>query len=1728
MLRRWDSQGRLRRFPVAPALAVAFAIAALPALALDRPWISDTFFYWYTWDADTELGGWLGGVHNTPLQGYYDSRTLRDNLTSLRTASEWGMTHHFMDYWAPTWLGEDGQMRERTVMRAAEQLRREGYDIWMSYYQDGTNFEMGEFAKNVSEHRDVYQWLRDFARSPVWPTLDGQPLQLVYGRNGAPVPTTDQDAFRAWLMKRHGSLEELNRAWRTAFADLAQVRLDLGSRGPARAAAAEFLFADWQERWRALDVWVQREFGFPGVKASFDVGYRPYRDLGYVGLAQTFCGPHSYGGIFGPPHDQDTERFIQVQVAKHLNSVFFDHFKNYYHDWNIRIPGTAYLPDPYNFDRCWTLALMHRAEALLHMSWNEWWEGSNLEPCEEFGKTFCEKNLLYATVMKRCFQHIRSAHLEAPVAVVLNDYALRCGSLDSADLYRAILALRRAGVAVDLIPDSQLDAAALERFTVVIVPACGMGLGTNARGEDLTGLLAAWVRSGGRLVTSADARLATGLGIRETTAPAGAAPVKPGPDLNLFVDVGTPGDERFVVGGCGGRENWGRLPAGAFGAGTDQTVRWTPASGATTSLRLPSSPRRDHVLRFAGSCLWENAVVLHLGGREVGSVALRPGYATYELAVPGSVIGDAAVLTAELVSAAANVPHEKDPARFPSEQRVCNLALDWLQFSTAGIPAGTREQHYSLPNDTVTFVDGVLPVRRDADPAVPLRSAPWLAAEGAVLASRYGHGQPRDLLLPVGAGRVHYVNGSFADLAAAVEAEDSHVLAVEIAYWRATLESLLGSPLAPAYVAGPDIGGERLRAGTTDVLLAYHYAPGRVPVELSVPERDLPLSEAVALSADGTGPTRIDAVRDGTSRHWRVETPLEYYGLFAFVHAPIALEAPPLQALPGETVTFPVKVTNLTQAPVKATLQVTSIVPTLTGSVVPVELTPGGVAEVALPVAVAETADWGRRTVTIEARWGESTAVFFRPFVVLSLPELEVTARLYDNGDRVAVVHNRANRLGQTAAVRDLVTTPRVRAFPSARIEPGRRETCWLGRAEAAPSPELREYPVRLAYKTGSLTRTQETILRYPALPEGLRAGRADAVPVIATNRSDQAIGPAVCRVPLPTGWMVGRVVDAAGRPLPCQMTDRRSKYPELLAAVALPPRSVAVLWVLPEEPVDLPTDLTCAWEGQQYSGAATVRVGNSLIELAVAENAGGTLCALVSKRTGRDYGRQSFDAAIGRFTAPDRPQPSANAVQTIAEEKRHLTALKARIDVVEPGPLRIGIEATVADEKRLISTLYEVTAYSDAFRVVRTLAVPPDQPLPEEYVVLDTAFLTQALRKTYPSFAGIDARPPQPHYGWRYSNWVPDLISLFNPDGQDEAISLIVAKANGIDRVRQGFWPAARPTPGPRELARVEYISRGDRMPRVELTVRLHPGYHLQAKQWRDARAEVELARLSRHPEVAAWPPPGPADWWHPAWPRRAQVEVAAGTMPPGALCGLQIAPEGLDGGALDPGSVRLFEPADGRLIELPCAVDESAATVTWAPPGERSYPRRFAVYFDRLGAPAKPASLWGTAPAVMTRLTADFEGAADWRLDGVVRSPGRGRDGSSGLVFESAAEAGGPRVAVCRQALPEPRTRYKVHFWARAEGTRPTLACNVYGGAPYDFRQVHVPLAADGQWQAYEVEVETGEFPESAGPRLRFWTMPGRYSIVLDDLEVVRLGGPPQPVVMLSGLYENLPPAP
>ena len=1683
--------------------------AALPAL--ESPWISDVFFYWYTWDREAELGSWMGGVHNTPLEGYYDSRTFRDNYRSLKIASEWGLTHHFMDYWAPGWKDENGEMRERTVMRAAERLREEGYDTWMSYYQDGENFEMEAFSKNVSEKRDVHQWLRDFARSPVWPRVGERPYQLVYARNGAPIPSQDHEAYRAWLLERYGSLGALRDAWGTEEPQAAEdIRLDYGGRGPARADAVCFAFETWRKEWASLDALVQQEFGLPGMVASFDVGYGPYRNFGFTGLAKTFSGPHSYAGIFKAPHDQDTERFIQAQVAKHYDTAFLDHFKNFYHDWDIRIPGTAYFPDPHNFDRFWTGVLMRRAEGLLHLSWNEWWEGSNLEPCLEFGKTYCQKNLLYATIMKRCFPDIRSAHRRARTAVLLNDYAFRCGTLAKDDLYRVIQALRRLNADFDLLPADLVTVEELGRFKTVVAPACGMGFGRNEEGEDVAEILLGWTRRGGRLIISHSREAARAFAVREAEPPQGQAPPRPGPDVNVFVDVGAEGDDRFILDGCSHRENWGRLPEGKFGAGTERTMRWTPASGGSTSMFFPCSPLRDHVLRFAAQAIWSNTVTVKSGGAAVGTIEIRAGDHEYEVAIPATAVGPRPSIDLSLAYQQRHVPGDKDPERFGTEPRVCNAAIDWMQFSTANVAAHVTEQRFEMPKAEVRFTDSLFDSLGKRPVAVAFSPRQWLTVDGATVASRYASGQSRDLLFGVGDGRALYVNGSFADIAAGngVAAEDA--CEADLAYWRHVLTDFAETPPAQ-YVAGVGVGGEGLQAGMTDVLLAYNYRDEQATrARLSVPARDVPLSEAMALSVDGSTYQPLALTRNGD--RWEAAVPLRYYGVYAVAHAPVRVELPDLACLAGETRDVAARVTDLTGKGTRVTLAVTSTVPTTTGRPVDVNVPPDGTIATRLPVTVADSADWGEKTVMIEVRWGGRTAYLWRNLTVPREPQIKLTPGLTAAGVRTVAMRHVPNPHGADVPARDVNLRVADSTLTAGELAPGQEKVVQLGAMAPSDVPRIDDIEATLELTAGSRRVRRPLKLSSPAVPTPLLAPLDRATPLVVLNYGDHPVGPKVVEARLPATVGKTNVFDSGGQPVVSQQNADDSS---ILFAAVVPARGSSVYWLAPEAlPCRPPSDLLCRVEGEPGSGQARLTVENSFYRLTVSETAGGTVTSLVSLRTGRDYATYSFDMNAGRFSAPDRPRPACNTAQLIDEEKSFLSAAEGRITRLDLGTLRATVQVSGELSGVPVETVYEFEAFSDAFRIRRKLGARRGERV-EETVALDTAFQPQLLRKSYPAFAGIEAEAPQIHYGWRYTDRVPELVSLINHHGFDEAISLFVERAQGIDRVRQGFWPANRPTPGPREFARVEFVSHGNGPVELDMVVRIHPGHHKHAKEWRQAVGDLQARVISSWPTKRGEPARAFAhDWWHPAWPFRAYAPTSR--VGDDGWCRLRADFAGACAPArFDPTSVRLIEHRVGgiqeRVREVGCHVNPGDATVSWRVDADGPWPRQFYAYFDSQQAWVKPSVSWPIAGAPTDRYADDLEKDGTWQLAGVGRTVDEGTNGSRALLFEADEGQGGPSVATCVVLRPQPRAEYRVTFRARAEGDGATLASNFYANSTYDFPQVHTPLTRDGEWHAYEVRLPTGAFPPDVSPALRLWTLAGPYRIVVDDVEVERVGAPP-----------------
>jgi len=114
---------------------------------------------------------------------------------------------------------------------------------------------------------------------------------------------------------------------------------------------------------------------------------------------------------------------------------------------------------------------------------------------------------------------------------------------------------------------------------------------------------------------------------------------------------------------------------------------------------------------------------------------------------------------------------------------------------------------------------------------------------------------------------------------------------------------------------------------------------------------------------------------------------------------------------------------------------------------------------------------------------------------------------------------------------------------------------------------------------------------------------------------------------------------------------------------------------------------------------------------------------------------------------------------------------------------------------------------------------------------------------------------------------------------------------------------------------------------------------------------------------------------------------------------------------------------------------------------------------------------------------------------------------DGGLALVMTN--YAGSMKLGV------KPRKIYRVSFWAKCLSEKGNIMTNFYDNN-YDFKQISVPLIADGEWHRYEVEVPAGDFPVAETrarvftcippvlPGLRFWVLQKAQSVLLDDVEV------------------------
>ena len=1669
-------------------LALCLLTPAAPAL--ESPWVSDVYFYWYTWDSQRQWGGWQGGVYNTPLLGYYDSPSYEANLRELHLASEWGLTHHFMDYWGPGWKGTDGGPREAVLMRAIEAVRAQGYPVWMSVYQDGTDFDMADFPRNLDAGRDARFYFDLCGKSEAFPKVDGKPLVLIYGRNGRPATSATDDGFRAWLQQRYADLAELNRQWGTSYAAWNEIQLDYGS-GCPRYESIKYQYEVWQGLWQQTNAAAKQQYGWPGILCSWDVGYQPLRGWGFSDQPKVFVGPHSYGGIFGVPHDQRTERFIQAQVAKAYGSVFFDSFKNFYHDWEIRIPGTCYPPDFNAFDRFWVTALQNRSEALLHLSWNEWWEGSNLEPCLEYGKAYCEKNLLWSSVMHQCFPSIRDWNQGAKVAILLNDWSWYTAARGEQDIYGCIEALRRSGVTFDLLPDDFVTTEKLARFETVIAPSAGAGFGFNAQRQAILPLLQSWVKAdpNRHLVlsklppTDPASKLVTTDWLKLQPVPTAAA--AKGGEQNVVVDVGTADDAAFMLSGYSGREEWGHLPPGAFGARDGKhTVRWTPGEGTRTTLLLPVSPGRDHVLRIGGDAIVANQVTLSLGGQPVGTLELQPGYHEYELNVPAKFATQA---TAELRLdyAKAVVPSEVDPQKYHDE-RHCNLALEYVQLATAGTAKDAPVKYEAPVNRFSTTAE--FPGEK-LESELPYASHD--AVTGGTVLSRFDSGAARDLLA---SQQIWYCNGLLGT--------------VPQASYFDTILNWAGAR-AEVTITGDGVTGTTLSAGDTKVMLAYNLdAPEPRSVSIRSVPGELPISEVQVLSKDGVRLPAIVPGKPGAPGELKLDDTVTWYGAYQVTYAPIRVDTPPLRVAPGQEKSYPIQLTNLTDQPVSGSLGQGWGLPSLELPEIRFDLKPNESDTFNLTLVARGDLDWGGKSIVLELTTNGRQAYLWRNLDVLKPSEARVVESVVDAGTGTVIV---AAELSSDAASEPLRGVKLRVAGRELALTEG-TNGLWQTKLDGLPAldqPELRLLPATLLWHRGTGQVEQPV-----ELPVGLRAkshpklAGARSV-VVVYNPHERYLENQPVRLDLgDRNPAQVHLRDAAGAPVPCGPA--ATHQPQLEAELLLPPRSATRYYLCDGAPPPA-ADLVVE-QRKLGTGKGLLAVRNSAYAVTFSEAAGGTIVALRKSGETTDHAAPNLGGiSAGRWGTYDPRHPRIDSNQYVGQEQRIRQCEHPGTITVNRLPNAVVVEVTWDHEGLTARQIYRIPAYRPVLEYASSAEVD-EQADGYELVVADLSFQRGAVTKIYPNFTGIAGgfEGDQPHAGWREGPLVPDVSCLLTPPTFESSLSAILIAEGNVTRFRQGFWPASRPKPGPVTEARLEYARPGGGAAAIRLDLLFHQGHQPAAEAYRNAlldhppRAVVEQQPIWS--EVTNQPVDRGADWWHAGWAHRLKLAIDApadDTTDP--LVTAQVDLSDRAGGRLEPNSPRVV--VDGWVV--PSRLEVVHRSVSFVLPGQWPAGRTIEawLYYDTTDHDPKPPAT-GAAKVGPRLANAGFEaGGQGWALPGPLcrEQPHEGklcarltRDGHEGPVVLS---TGSMRIT--------PETRYRLTCWARTSSPEAVLRTNLYADATYDFPQLALPVPSDGQWHQLTAELKAGAFPPDVRPVLRFWVLGGAVTIDLDEVALVPVDG-------------------
>lgn len=506
-------------------------------LQVDGPLVGTYYYLWWhnpAHDPAIEFGNWRKGVTQTPAEGYYtvsagkirsDFRLMKESGIDLALVSYHEYDKPKMP--AVTRLAHENGLLVAPMIELSELYARSDHQPWDAS-GNGRGDQVGYSLRNGTRDAivDFTSGALDFtADAPASWRIDGKPVVVYFDSYFANFDMTGEVRGRMVqaaldLLAEGAPLAEPGTDRAALEADFPTSPDAFDGAGPHAAlwrAAYDRLYQDF---WREVREELEARHG-PVYLVSGEM-WDPEQDA-QRGLGVALAGPGLYDAsyVYAPSFTwvfrrNDTyeanyarwqaQHVLKAQHDRAAGSPVIVSLSAAYDDRALRKENGFVIPEESGgrrtYARMWEDALAHRPDVVLVATWNEFYEGTGIEPTKERGTRWLDETRAFSALLKA---QARSAD-EGRILLVTNErgasYVPRVADPDwtynlSVDLQKHAHFLW--GDRVDAVEWNGPAAREVDfsRYSLVVVePGPGFALDGTAR--EMAARLDAYVTEGGR------------------------------------------------------------------------------------------------------------------------------------------------------------------------------------------------------------------------------------------------------------------------------------------------------------------------------------------------------------------------------------------------------------------------------------------------------------------------------------------------------------------------------------------------------------------------------------------------------------------------------------------------------------------------------------------------------------------------------------------------------------------------------------------------------------------------------------------------------------------------------------------------------------------------------------------------------------------------------------------------------------------------------------------------------------------------------------------------------------------------------------------------------------------------------------------------------------------------------------------------------------------------------